>query len=174
MGYHIAEDTYKYTKNILLTYDLTKLGPRQKTGLVKSLRTGVIKGYSVPTHIAQSIIEKFDAPYIHKNNWNIRWKNIEAEHFDGLTAAAVVSKMDYAQQDERPYYSKHTNYSDIESKKSEGSSSSFSPSGIKQLAKVKLPMPKELIELADRIESNQLTELTVDLTQRKYIPELVL
>lgn len=47
-----------------ITYDLKKLGPRQRKSLARMLSTGVVKGDGIPAKIADIVLKQKGLPYI--------------------------------------------------------------------------------------------------------------
>lgn len=56
---------------------IDKLGPRQQVSLRAMVRSGIVKGYSIPAQLARQILETARSPFInYMNRGYCRWRNI--------------------------------------------------------------------------------------------------
>jgi hypothetical protein len=77
-----------------VTFDLSLLGPRQKSEFLRMARTGFLKGTSVSQGLALYYRRKYKLPIIHSLRYSgIRWENANTSTHETLNAVAVAQRM---------------------------------------------------------------------------------
>jgi hypothetical protein len=91
---YISKRELHHAKNISFEYDFKTFGPRQTVAFHRYLKTGQIKGHSVPGLVAGKIRQQFDLPYTVITAYSCYWHNYTRDKdFEPLNAAATTQRL---------------------------------------------------------------------------------
>ena len=150
MSINISAAQQRHSKHIHITYDLTTFGPRQRTAMLRAMRTGMLKGNSVGNDIAKTLRSNHDLGTIEFRTWCIRWANLTPDNFDPITVALATCKLEGISTN-------RGGTNEVESKAPRGSVYI----GGSKPPNMSLGACPELESFAADIESGKVTELTL-------------
>lgn len=97
MSFNIGGDVMDVVSAVMITVDITQMGPRQQSSFRKMVRTGVITSTTAPGRLALIARKMHDAPYVQTGKYGtLRWGNVRETDdslFDAIAAIAVANEL---------------------------------------------------------------------------------
>lgn len=172
MAISIAKSMLNVSKLVNVTIDMNKISKVSTNRIHKFLTTGIVTGEGIAAQIALNILQKHNAPNIHKTKWRIKWHQLPAEEINAIQAVGSMVKLT-AMSKYVEYFEEYLEDS-IEGKPS-GSFSIWAlcravgyakkdiAPFINPIMAIKMPPSDAIKQIAEGIKARSITEITINL-----------